>query len=176
MRVCILSDSHDNRRLLAAAVSEARQLGAQAVLHAGDVVAPSTLSVLRPLELPVHLVHGNNTGDLVALMRMSARKGSLIHYHGADADLELGGRRIFMVHYPHYARGMAALGDWDLVCCGHDHQAAVARVANVKGGETLLVNPGTVGGIDAPATYILADLERLEFQIRPVPGDAQVPG
>ena len=38
-----------------------------------------------------------------------------------EAGIELGGRRIFLVHYPHYARALAATGDWDLVCCGHSH-------------------------------------------------------
>lgn len=62
MKLCILSDSHDHRYLLRAAVEQARRAGAEAVLHCGDVVAPSTLHVLRPLGLPVHVVHGNNTG------------------------------------------------------------------------------------------------------------------
>jgi hypothetical protein len=166
VRICLLSDSHDNRRLLAAAVEEARAQGAEAVLHAGDVVAPSTLSVLEPLGLPVHVVHGNNTGDLYVLTRMAARKGSVIRYHGADADLELGDRRVFMVHYPHYARGMASLGDWDLVCCGHSHRATVEWVPNVRGASTLLVDAGTVGGVGAPPTYVLIDLDTFECQVR----------
>lgn len=166
MKVCLLSDSHDQRTLLAAAAAQAKAEGAEVILHAGDVVAPSTLSVLEPIGLPVHVVHGNNAGDLYVLTRMAARKGSVLHYHGADADLELGGRRVFVVHYPHYARGMASLGDWDLVCCGHSHRAAVERVTNVRGGTTLLVDAGTVGGVAAPPTFALIDLDRLECEVR----------
>jgi hypothetical protein len=169
VRICLLSDSHDQRRLLAAAVEDARSRGAEAVLHAGDVVSPSTLLVLEPLGLPLHVVHGNKTGDLLTLTRMVARKGSVIRYYGADADLELGGRRIFMVHYPHYARGMASLGDWDLVCCGHSHRVAVERVPNVRGGTTVLVDAVTVGGIAAPPTYVLIDLATLDCEVRLVP-------
>jgi hypothetical protein len=171
MKVCLLSDSHDQRALLAAAVADARARGAEVVLHAGDVVAPSTLSVLEPLGLPVHVVHGNNAGDLYVLSRMVARRGSVLRYHGADADLDLGGRRVFVVHYPHYARGMASLGDWDLVCCGHSHRSVIERVPNVRGGTTVLVDAGTVGGVGAPPTYVLGDLATLEFEIRRVPGD-----
>ena len=43
MKLCILSDSHDNRRLLDHAVADAKARGAEAVLHCGDVVAPTTL-------------------------------------------------------------------------------------------------------------------------------------
>ena len=56
MKICVVSDSHDNRPLLEAAVRQARDLGAEAVLHCGDVVAPSTLSVLRPFGLPIHVI------------------------------------------------------------------------------------------------------------------------
>ncbi|MFN2350100.1 MAG: hypothetical protein ABR558_11105 [Thioalkalivibrio sp.] len=34
---------------------EAADLGAEAVLHCGDLVAPSTLNVLKPYGLPIHV-------------------------------------------------------------------------------------------------------------------------
>jgi hypothetical protein len=55
------------------------------------------------------------------------------------------------------------------VCCGHSHKAAIERVGNVGGGATLLVNPGTVAGLSASATYALGDLATLEFVIEQVP-------
>ena len=94
MKICILSDSHDHIPLLDAAVAEARAAGAEAVLHCGDVVAPSTLHCLEKHGLPVHVIHGNNTGDLYTLGRLAARKDVFIRYHGMDAGLELGGRRV----------------------------------------------------------------------------------
>ena len=176
MKVCILSDSHDHIPLLDAAVAEAASLGTEAVLHCGDVVAPSTLGCLETYGLPVHVIHGNNTGDLYTLGRMAARPQSPIHYHGMDAALELGGRRIFLVHYPHYAQALACTGDWDLVCCGHSHKARIQTLPNRLGGETWLVNPGTIGGVGrAPATWVLADLDTLEFELREVPKSIEHP-
>lgn len=166
MKICVLSDSHDHIALLAAAVQHARDQGCEAVLHCGDVVAPSTLHCLLDLGLPVHVIHGNNGGDLYTLTRLAGKPDSPIHYHGMDAGLELGGQRIFLVHYPHYAQAMAATGEWDLVCCGHSHKANIREVANLRGGFTPLLNPGTVGGVgQAPATYIVADLQQLTFTI-----------
>ncbi len=173
MKVCIVSDSHDNRPLLQAAVAEAKALGAEAVLHCGDVVAPSTLNVLKPFELPIHVIHGNNTGDLYMMSRIAAKPGSTVQFYGQDAGIDLAGRRIFLVHYPHYAKALATTGDWDLVCCGHDHKAAIDTIANMKGETTMMVNPGTVGGIAAPATYVMGDLETMEFEIRGVELEAQ---
>lgn len=174
MKICILSDSHDHRALLAQAVAAAKAQGAVAVLHCGDVVAPNTLRGLHEIGLPIHVIHGNNAGDLQAMHRLSADPGGLIHYHGQDASLELGQRKIFMVHYPHYGYAMACTGDWDLVCCGHDHRVLIQRIATVKGAEAWLVNPGSVGGIGGPASYVLGDLSAMTFEAREVPRHASV--
>ncbi len=168
MKICILSDSHDHRPLLNAAVQAAKHAGAEAVLHCGDIVAPSTLRTLQKYGLPVHAIHGNNTGDLVHMAKYAHEPDSVLRYYGQDAGIVLHGRRIFIVHYPHYARAMALTGDWDLVCYGHDHKAVIEKVRNVRGGETLLLNPGTVAGIGASATYMLGDLATLQFSIHEV--------
>ena len=168
MKICIVSDSHDNRALLAAAVSDAMDAGAEAVLHCGDVVAPSTLEVIRPFNVPVHVIHGNNGGDLYMMGRIASKPANRTHYYGQDAGIELAGRRIFLVHYPHYAQAMASTGDWDLVCCGHDHKADIRTINNLAGSSTWLVNPGTVGGIKAPATWILGDLASMQFSLHEV--------
>mgnify|MGYP001347084847 CR=1 FL=1 len=178
MRICIVSDSHDRADALARAVGEARELGAQAVIHCGDLIGAQTVLAALAHGLPVHLIHGNNVGDTQALHRQARRsleaggadgaadpKGAL-HYHGADAQLELAGRRIFVVHHDHYGYAMACTGDWDLVCCGHSHHAEACRVPDVKGGASWLVNPGTLAGLAAPATWILADLAAMTFEIR----------
>ena len=44
-----------------------------------------------------------------------------------------------------------------------------SRIRNVKGEETLRIDPGTVAGVSAPATYVFGNLQTLEFEIRPVP-------
>ena len=115
-------------------VADAKAAGAEAVLHCGDLVAPSTLHCLEKYGLPVHVIHGNNTGDLYALTRLAHKPGGVIRFHGMDAGIELAGKRIFLVHYPHYAHALAATGDWDLVCCGHSHEVAIG---GTRGGRIL---------------------------------------
>ena len=166
MKICIVSDSHDRADALAQAVGEAKTLGAQTVIHCGDLIGAQTIKPAIALGLPLHLIHGNNVGDTQALHRQSRASGGLLQYHGADARLELGGRRIFVVHYDDYGYAMACTGDWALVCCGHSHQAEARRIASVKGAETWLVNPGTVAGLAAPATWVLGDLAALRFELR----------
>jgi putative phosphoesterase len=166
MKICIVSDSHDRAPMLAAAVTAAKAEGAEVVVHCGDVIGAMTLRPLLEVGLPMHIVHGNNLGDGVAMWKLCASSDNLLTYHGQDADLLLDGRRILATHYPHYARGLACTGDYDVVCCGHSHEASVVRQRNVKGTSTWLVNPGTVAGLGAPATWMLGDLIQLKFDIR----------
>jgi hypothetical protein len=73
---------------------------------------------------------------------------------------------VFVVHYDDYGYAMACTGDWALVCCGHSHRAEARKVPGVNGKETWLVNPGTVAGLAAPATWVLGDLAAMRFEIR----------
>jgi uncharacterized protein len=168
MKICIVSDSHDRSEPLAQAVRAGAAAGAQVVIHCGDIIGTQTLRAAMAVGLPLHVIHGNNLGDAVSLSRWAYESGGLLRYHGADARLELAGRRVFVVHYPEYGQAMACTGDWDLVCCGHSHVAGVERVGHVKDGTTWLVNPGTVAGLAGPPTWILGDLGSMHFEVRTV--------
>ena len=166
MKICIVSDSHDRAEPLAQAVRDAMAQGAEAVIHCGDLIGAQSLKPALALGLPVHLIHGNNIGDPQALHRLVAANAGRLHYHGADAGIELAGRRVFLVHYDHYGHAMACTGEWDLVCCGHSHKAEVRHVAGVNGQATWLVNPGTVAGLAAPSTWVMGDLAAMRFEVQ----------
>jgi len=170
MKLCILSDSHDRADPLARAVREAAAEGAEVVIHCGDLIGTQTLRAALGVGLPMHVIHGNNLGDAISLARWARESDGQLEYHGADARLTLAGRRVFVVHYPEYGHAMACTGDWDLVCCGHSHVAEVVQVDNIKRGKTWLVNPGTVAGLAAPATWVLGDLDTMRFDVRTLAG------
>ncbi|WP_462320903.1 metallophosphoesterase family protein [Halochromatium sp.] len=166
MKICIVSDSHDRGPMLATAIAEAKTRGAACVLHCGDLIGTNTLLASLKLGLPIHVIHGNNLGDPVSISRLACQSDGLLQYYGNDANLELHGRKIFMTHYPHIAKAFASAGDHDLVCCGHSHEPLLSTEATVKGGTTLLVNPGTVAGLGAPAaTWVFGDLDTMQFEV-----------
>ncbi len=164
----IVSDSHDHREPLAAAVGEAEARGAQAVLHCGDLVSPCTLHAIIGLGLPIHLIHGNHAGDAFPLSKFEQEPGNRVHYCGQDRSLDVAQRRIFMVHYAHYAMAMALTGHHDRVCDGREHRAGIERIRNIKGEETLRIDPGTVANVSSPKTCAFGDLDTLEFAIRAI--------
>lgn len=141
MKIAVLSDIHDHLHHLAPALRQVGELKAEALLFLGDFCAPFTLAQMAEgFGGPVHAVFGNNDGDTFLLSRV-AGKHSHVTLHGQLAELELGGRRIALNHYPEIARRLAESGAYDAVFSGHDHQRYVHQV-----GRTLWANPGELMG------------------------------
>ena len=115
MRLAIISDTHmprGTRSLPAACLAELR--GADAILHAGDLMRVEVLRMLEGLGPPVHAIHGNVDDDALRSMLPAARV------------VEAAGARIAMVHDAgqrtgRLARMRARFKDADAVVFGHSH-------------------------------------------------------
>ena len=159
MLLAVLSDSHDHIANLRLAVTACNAAGAELLLHCGDLISPFMLPELARFHGPVHLIYGNNAGDLhLIAQRCGTRYPGIVH-HGILGIVEAGGRRLAFTHHPDLAAGLAAKGEFDLVCCGHDHTHRQERV-----GSTLLVNGGELLGKDEQPGFCLIDLETLRVQ------------
>ena len=141
MKVAILSDIHDRLDHLQAVLDELHHLEPGAICFLGDFCAPFTLLALAEnVPSPIHVVFGNNDGDIFLLCQIAA-KHAHVTLHGQFAELELGGRSIALNHYPEISRRLAESGAYDAVFSGHDHKRYVHRV-----GKTLWANPGEIMG------------------------------
>ena len=151
MRIAILSDIHDHREHLGAALVGAAD--ADALVCCGDLCSPFIVVQLgEGFAGPIHIVFGNNDGDLFRITQQASRFDQMT-LHGEFAELTYDGKRIALNHFPELARALAASDRYDLVCHGHDHRHAIAT-----DGRTLLVNPGEVyGGLTGAATYVIYD-------------------
>jgi putative phosphoesterase len=157
MRIAILSDIHDHVWKLASALAAVRD--ADVLLCCGDLCSPFVVHQLaRGFARPVHVVLGNNDGDLDRITA-NARQYGHIYFHGALFRGEFGGQRFAMNHYDDIGRRLAASGEFDVVCYGHDHLFDVARI-----GTTLAINPGAIMGAtfapcgtrtDIPSTLVI---------------------
>lgn len=123
LRVGVISDTHG---LLRPQALEAL-LGAQHLIHAGDIGGPEVLEQLRGLA-PITAVRGNNDSG------------------GWAADLppavtfELGGLRLHLLHdVAALALAPAELGI-RAVIAGHSHRPAIR-----ESGGVLYLNPGSAG-------------------------------
>jgi uncharacterized protein len=159
MRIAILSDIHDNVWKLAAALD--RAAGADAMICCGDLCSPFIIHQLgRGFAGPIHVVFGNNDGDLFRITA-NARRYPQIQIHGELFQGEFEGHRVAANHYDGIGRTLAASSRFDVVCYGHNHVFEIARI-----GATLGINPGPIMGAtfaadgtrtDVPSTFVIWD-------------------
>ncbi len=157
MRIAILSDIHDNLWNLAAAVKSIEDAGA--IVCCGDLCSPFVIDELAKFQGDVHIVFGNNDGDLYRITA-KALKTANCHVHGELFQATLGGKRFAVNHFDYLARPIAKSGDYDVVCFGHNHEFEISRE-----GFCLLINPGPVMGAkfsngkweDTPPTFVIYD-------------------
>jgi len=152
MKIAILSDSHDQIPNLQLAVALANAQGCTLLIHCGDLISPFMLEELAAFAGAVHLVYGNNAGDQHLISSACSTRFPTLTHHGVLGAVEAGGRKIVFTHYPQMARGLAAQGNFDVVCCGHNHRYQVEKI-----GATLLVNPGELLGKDARPSFLVLD-------------------
>jgi len=153
MKLGIMSDSHDNMSLIAKAVALFNRERVDLVLHAGDIVSPFTNIEFRKLEARMVGVFGNNDGDRPYLLKRFADFGEL---QADPRELELGGRRIVMMHEPRFLEPLVAASRYDLVVYGHTHQV------DIREGKPMVINPGECGGwLYGTSTVVTLDLETM---------------
>jgi putative phosphoesterase len=170
MHIAVFSDSHDQIAHLEAALTAANQVGAEMLLHCGDLCAPFMLDRLgRGFRGPIHVVFGNNDGD-GRLLQTIAGKYPQITLHGIYAEIEARGRMLAMIHYPEPARRIAESGEFDLVVYGHNHQKHVEDVAKKTGSRGILANPGELLGMNGAPTWGLYDTDSADFALQTVEG------
>jgi hypothetical protein len=166
MRVAIFSDSHDQIKHLEAALTAANAVGAEVLLHCGDLCAPFMLDRMgRNFNGPVHVVFGNNDGD-GRLLQTIASKYPHVTLHGIYGEIEIAGRTVAMIHYPEPARRIAQSGHFDLVVYGHNHLKAVERITKESGTLGIFANPGELLGMNGVPTWGLYDTDAGSFELQ----------
>jgi uncharacterized protein len=159
MLIAVASDIHDNIWNLEKALADIKARKAEALLFLGDFCAPFTLAqIAEGFAGPIHAVFGNNDGDPFLLAQV-ARPHAHVTLHGQMAEIELGGKRLILNHYPNIARRLAESQSADAVFSGHDHKRMVQTT-----GRTLWANPGEVMGRFGKPSWGLYDTATGAFE------------
>lgn len=160
MVIGIMSDTHDKVEAIEAAIDFFNRQGVVDVLHAGDLVSPLVVPRFSKLKARLHYVWGNNEGDR-EFIRVRFNEFGIVPL-GDFAVLELGGRKIALLHGTHerIVDSLLKCGLYDVVIRGHNHRAEIIT------GPTLLVNPGEVCGyLTGRQTVALLELDGLKAEI-----------
>lgn len=167
MKVAIISDIHENYHNLFQALERIETQNVERILCLGDLVSPNVAMMLAASKIPVHSVWGNNDGDKVGIVKKSLHSKSRLTMADRMYDqLEVEGRKIFLVHYNDTARQMAESGHYDAVFYGHTHKKSRELV-----GDCLLVNPGEISALRTGiASYAVYDTVENEVEFFCVEG------
>ncbi|HLF26187.1 MAG TPA: YfcE family phosphodiesterase [Anaerolineae bacterium] len=140
MKIGLLSDIHNNRDNLIAALKVFEREGIQLVICGGDVVDADLIPLFAGLEL--HLVEGNIDHDPRALRRAIERLGSASTF-GLEYTATIEGKQLAMLHGHLVDRLIETIhsGLYDYVIHGHTHRRRDERI-----GRTRVINPGALGG------------------------------
>ena len=161
MKVGIISDTHDRLPTFRRAVAMFERLGVDAILHAGDMIAPFAAKLIAPgeVKVPVYCIYGNNDGEKVGLKKV------LPQIVDGPLRVELGGKTIVMHHWIEWLNPGDIQGA-DVVITGHTHEI----VNEVRDG-VLYLNPGECcGWVNERCTVMLLDLETLKAEVVDVKG------
>jgi uncharacterized protein len=151
MKIGIISDTHDQIEKTQKALSILEERVIKTLIHCGDFCAPFMMMELSKFRGDIHCVFGN-TDDRYNTPIKAKEQG--INFHGDFAELELGGRKIAVNHYPEIAEAFATTGKYDSVFYGHNHTRDKKKI-----GETLLVNPGEIMGWKSKSSLAIYDTE-----------------
>ena len=156
----IISDTHGLLNETVLAVQLFRKHDVQAAIHCGDIGNSTIVRAFQGLE--THFVLGNTDGESEAFRLAAEETGN--HFHGWFGSLEQSGKCIAFLHGHQSDRFDKELesGNWDLLCYGHTHVAALQMH-----GSTMLLNPGAFKRVFRPTVAIvtLPDLTVERFDV-----------
>lgn len=160
MKIGLMTDTHDRLEAVEKAIDFFNREGVKHVLHAGDLVSPFVAPRFARLKAKLYYVWGNNEGDREFIRVKFGEIG--VKPLGDFASLRLGGRKIALLHGTHeeIVDSLVKSGSFDVVVRGHTHRA------EIRGGRTLLINPGEVCGcLSGRQTVAMLDLAELRAEI-----------
>lgn len=149
MKIAIISDLHDNEPYLTAFLSYCRQEKISRVLICGDIGSLETLEKIPKEQFTkIYFVFGNadnfSKEDIPAYIDCLDDAGIIT----------LEKKTIGLCHEPHKIKKLLHEQP-DIIFYGHSHKPWVS-----VDGKTLLINPGTLGGVFTPSTFAIWDLSK----------------
>ena len=125
MKIGILSDTHKKTKLAQKAIRHLQKNGAEFLIHAGDIVEPQVLELLKNSGVKYVAVYGNNDAHLVGYHNNYNLVQEPYYFQLANTKFKL-------MHLPFYMNP-----DADIIIFGHTHIFECDFKNN-----TLFLNPG----------------------------------
>ncbi len=159
MKIGIVSDTHDNKEKVEKIFMTFEKAGIKTVIHLGDLISPFVIEWIRDkYSKDLILIRGNNDGEFLFTLEKVKKYGYV--YYEDPVIIELGGKRLAIMHKPIFIDEIASSSSIDYVLYGHTHKRVHKKI-----GKTLIINPGEACGyLTGVSTYVILDIETGEVQ------------
>lgn len=135
--ICIISDTHENVKIVLPALEILKKYTPDLVVHCGDIISPPMLDHFKGL--PMRFVFGNNDGERAGLKNKCRELG----FGDIDDVIEINhnGKKILVYHgtNPRVLQAHIDAQSHDYIFTGHTH---VPRDEII--GRTRVINPGAM--------------------------------
>ncbi len=153
MKIAIVSDSHDHLENVEKAIQMINGIGADLLIHCGDLCSPFVVDKLAKFSGEVNVVFGNNDGDRITIAKIAERFPN-VTIHGESGVIDTGSGKVAWTHRPEFGNGLAATGEYRVVFSGHTHVRK-----STKSGNTWHINPGELMGLREDPGFAIFDME-----------------
>ncbi len=148
MKFAVVSDTHDNIKSFLKIITWLNTQKIKTILHCGDICNQEIMDEAgKNFKGKIYYVRGNGDYELPEIPE--------------TMEIELGGKRIFLNHYPEVAKQAAESGKYDIAFYGHTHRPWVEQVGKCK-----LANPGEVAGQRYKPTFAIYDTETDTLELK----------
>lgn len=156
MAIAVMSDLHDNIVAWRSLLNYLHQTNIERLINCGDTCSPATLELMsEDFSGQIDTIFGN-VADREREVSVSKKLRNVTH-HGDAGVITIEGITIFLNHFPHVAERTARTGTVDLACHGHTHFKRWEPI-----GTTMILNPGTAGGMFQYPSFATIDLETMK--------------
>lgn len=164
MHIGIISDSHDNLANIDSALLYLKQQKIKHLIHAGDACfVPTVEHLLNSFLGKVYLVEGNTDDDTDKLKKLE-RKYKNFNFYSSCGEVTIANTKIAFTHKPTHTDNLAMSGKFDLVIYGHTHKPW-EKVLKINNKVVRIINPGTLAGMFAKATFAVYDTKTKQAQL-----------
>ncbi len=160
MLIAIISDIHDNIVNLEKCLVWCRQNKVANLVCCGDITTFASIHYLsKNFAGKIFVVTGNaeiyQENEIIRLKN--------INFCGEIGINEIAGLKIGFCHEPKKIKKVEKLSSWplDYIFYGHTHQPWLEKDDN-----TLIINPGTVAGLFAKATFAVLDSDTKKLSLK----------
>jgi uncharacterized protein len=161
--IAIIADIHDNLVYLGKLLDWCDENLAEDLICCGDVTNIDTLAEINHrFRGQIHLVRGNM--DIYQDEELKKFHGNKnFHYYGRIGTFEIGGKQFGLCHQPFLIDKALDTVPCDFVFYGHTHKPWIESRDN-----SIIVNPGTLGGVFQKATFATLEMEKNDLQLRTI--------